>query len=90
MAKRKRKIKPGNVVIWDHTNFGSKFWDSLSEEDRIKYYGRFGYGKDKYDLFVFIAEINDSGHCVLVSLSDQHVETMAHICEFRRAEDDEF
>ena len=96
MKKRKRKkFKRGTVVVWTPDNFNQKWWKGLSEEDRIKYYGVLGYGKDKPELFVFLTEIRDSyvgdtGHCVLVSLRDQHVETMRHTDEFRAARDDEF
>lgn len=93
--KKKKTFKRGTVVVWDHTNFNPEFWENLSEKDRIKYYGPLGYGSKKKKLFVFLDPIfdpdgSDSGHCVLVSLDDQTVETMRHTAEFRKATDDEF
>lgn len=93
-AKRK-KLKRGMVVIWDHKNFNPKFWKNLSKEDRIKYYGPLGYKSKKPKLFVFLSRIfdhkgMDTGHCVLVSLDDQKIETMRHTDEFRPATDEEF
>lgn len=85
------EFKSGDVVVWDESNFNQEFWDDLSEEDRIKYYGPLGYGSERPMLFVFLTEITQaSGHCVLVSLRDQRVETMRHTCEFRLATDEEF
>lgn len=89
------KFKRGTVLVWDGPNlFNFDFWNGLSEEDRIKYYGPLGYGQDKKKLFVFLAEILDadgypSGHCVLAELNDKIV-TMRHTEEFRKATEDEF
>lgn len=88
--KRKKKFKRGDAVVFEPKNFNPKFWDSLSEADRIRYYGPLGYGAKKTKVFVFLTEINQaSGHCVLVSLDDQTVETMRHTSDFRLATDDE-
>jgi hypothetical protein len=89
-----KTFKPGQVVVWDAKFFNPKYWDGLSEEDRVKYYGALGYGRSKPKLFVFLTEIankdGDTGHCVLVSLEDQKIETMRHTNEFRLATDEEF
>jgi len=83
-------FEPGTVVIFDPNSFNESYWNNLSEEDRIKYYGCYGYG-GKLHFFVFLCEIkNAPGHCVLVSLRDQHIETMAHISDFREVTEDEF
>ena len=91
---KQKKIKPGTVVVWTSENFNQDWWNKLSEEDRIKYYGVLGYGSNKPKLFVFLSEIRstdgDTGHCVLVSLEDQHIETMRHTSDFRPATDEEF
>ncbi len=87
---KKKTFKQGTVVIWDSANFNPDYWNNLSEIDRVKYYGALGYGSEKKKLFVFMCEINDSGHCVLVDLDDGHIEKMRHTCEFRKATDDEF
>lgn len=97
MVKKKlwqTTFKQGTVVVWDPTKFNPSYWNKLSEEDRLKYYGDLGYGQKKPKLFVFLTEIldsdgDDSGHCVLISLSDQKVETMRHTSEFRKATDEE-
>lgn len=90
-----KKFKRGTVVVHDPSSFNPKFWNGLSEKEKLEYYGPLGYGQKKPKLFVFLTDIKtadgrDSGHCVLVSLSDQKVETMRHTCEFRKATDEEF
>jgi len=39
----KKKFKSGETVIWDGPNTFNSYdwWDGLSENDRIKYYGDF-------------------------------------------------
>jgi hypothetical protein len=96
-SKKRKKIKRGSVVVFDPSNFNPKFWDDLSEEDRIKYYGPLGYGQ-KQKLFVFLCEIltadgYPSGHCVLLELNHQqplNIEYMRHTSDFRLATEDEF
>lgn len=82
---------PGTVVVFDPESFNPKFWERLSEEEKIKYYGPLGYGQEKVKRFVFLCEIrNAPGHCVLVSLDDQKIETMRHTSDFREVTDEEF
>ena len=88
--KKKRKFKQGTVVIFDPESFNPDFWDNLKEEERIKYYGELGYGSPKMKFFVFICEINESGHCVLVDMDTDKVITMRHTCDFREATEEEF
>lgn len=84
------KFKTGDAVVWDSNNFNRDFWDNLSEEDRIKFYGPLGYGSDKPKVYVFLTEIHQApGHCILVSLDDQKMETFRHTTEFRLVTDDE-
>ena len=94
MKTKKKKLKRGDVVVFEPKNFNPDFWASLSEEDRLEYYGPLGYGQEKPKLFVFMTTINnkdgDTGHCILISLHDQKVETMRHTCDFRLATDEEF
>lgn len=94
-VRKPKTFKPGTVVIWDYHNFNKEFWGDLSEKKRNEYYGVLGYGAEKPKLFVYMGEIldadgNSSGHCVLIDMDDQHVETMRHTCEFRAATDEEF
>ena len=90
-SKRKRKtFKPGTVVVFEPKNFNQEWWTNLSEADRLKYYGVLGYGADKQKCFVFLCEIiSCPGHCVLVDMQDQHIETMRHTSDFREATEDE-
>lgn len=93
--KTKTNFKRGTVVVFEPNNFNPEYWKGLSEEDKIKYYGPLGYGAEKPKLFVFLSKINDehgndTGHCVLVSLDDQRIETMRHTNDFRKATDEEF
>ena len=90
------EFKQGEVLIWDPKNFNPDFWNKLSEDHRIKYYSKFGYGSDKLKLFVYLCEIldaetkEDSGQCVLVDMQTQEIITMAHSYEFRKATAEEF
>lgn len=84
-------FEPGTVIVFDPSSFNPEFWNKLSEEDRIKYYGSLGYGSDKKKFFVFLTEIkNAPGHCVLVDLDDGHLETMRHTSDFREVTGEEF
>ncbi len=85
------KFKKGTVVVHDTSTFNQKWWAALPEEKRLEYYGPLGYGSEKPVFFVFLTEIrNAPGHCVLVNLSNQKVETMRHTDEFREVREDEF
>lgn len=84
------KFNPGTVVVFDPAHRNPKFWDNLKEEDRVRYYGELGYGSKTKKLFVFLCEINDSGHCVLVDMDTNKVITMRHTVDFREATDEEF
>lgn len=88
--KKPKTFKPGTVVVFEPKNFNPKFWNALSEKDRIKYYGPLGYGAKELKRFVFLTEIkNAPGHCVLVSMDDQTIETMRHTSDFREVTEDE-
>jgi hypothetical protein len=98
LPKRSEKFRPGDVVVFDETSFNPEYWDKLSEEDKVKYYGWTGY-PNKKKLFVYLTDIYQtyenegrmtSHHCVLVSLDDQSVKTMVHPSEFRLATEYEF
>ena len=88
-------FKQGDVVIWDGPNkLCKKFWEELSEEQKVEYYGPLGYGQNEVIRFLYLAPIlskgEHSGHCVLVSLDNQTIETMRHDAEFRLATIEEF
>lgn len=86
--KKQKTFKRGTVVVFDSEKAKSM---NLSEEELIKYYGCLGYGSEKPKFFVYMAPIlNAPGHCVLISLDNQQVETMRHDCDFREVRDDEF
>jgi hypothetical protein len=84
------EFKMGSVVVFDPANFNPNFWDKLSEEDRIKYYGPLGYGSKKMKFFVYMCEINDSGHCVLIDMDTGENVLMRHTSDFRLATEEEF
>lgn len=83
-------FKPGTVVVFEPTHFNPRFWEGLSEEDRLKYYGPLGYGSEKRKLFVYVCEINESGHCLLVDMDTGLNVLMRHTSDFRPATDEEF
>lgn len=87
-----KKFSAGTVVVFDPTAFAPEYWNNLPEEKKMQYYGSLGYGQPKPKFFVFLCEVrNAPGHCILVSLSDQKIETMQHTDEFREVRDeDEF
>lgn len=82
--------QPGTVVVFDESLLNEDYWNSISEKERIKRYGHLGYGADRKRLFVFLCEINHSGHCVLVALDNQEVLTMVHTDILRPATEEEF
>lgn len=88
--KKKCKFKQGTVVVFDPDHFNPKFWDNLSEQDRLRYYAELGYGSDRLKLFVFLCEINESGHCVLIDMDTNKILTMRHTSDFRAATEEEF
>lgn len=88
--RKPKTFKMGTVVVFEPKNFNPAYWNKLSEQDRIKYYGPLGYGQKKQKHFVFITEIvSTPGHCVLVDMDDGHVEVMRHTSDFREAREDE-
>lgn len=92
---RSRTFSPGTVVVFSSDNFNPAYWNGLSEAARLRAYGSVGYGKEKPELFVFVcpicdSDVGDTGHCVLISLDDQHIETMRHTSDFRAATEKEF
>ena len=83
-------MESGTVVVFEPNNFNPEFWNSLSEADKIKYYGPLGYGS-KNKFCVFLTEIKAApGHCVLVDLDDGHLEVMRHISDFREVNKEDF
>lgn len=88
---KKQMFEPGTVVVFDPSSFNQEHWKGLSHDDKVKYYGPLGYGQQKPKFFVFLCEIkNAPGHCVLVSLDNQQIETMRHTNDFREVDDEEF
>ena len=100
--KRPFPFAIGSVVVFNPDCFNKQFWDNLSEEDRIKYYGPLGYGQKKKKLFIYMGEILNapdefcnnkqfsSGHCVLVDMDTSKLEIMRHSSDFRLADESEF
>jgi hypothetical protein len=86
-----KNFTQGTVVVFNPNNFNPEFWNSLSEEEKIRCYGPIGYGSHKPKFFVFLTEIkNAPGHCVLADLDDGSIQVMRHTSDFREATEDEF
>jgi len=84
------RFELGDTVVFDTRCLDPAFWDNLTEDVRIKYYGPLGYGEKDILLFTFICEHRpQSGHCVLVNMKNQKIETMRHIECLRLATEDE-
>lgn len=83
------KFKLGDTIVFEPKNFNPDYWDSLSEEDRIKYYGPLGYGSEKLVTWTFITEMYpQNGHIVIMRINDGKIEMMRHIQDFRLAIED--
>lgn len=82
----------GDTLIFDPNSFDQEYWNKLSDEDKRKYYGdlyNFDNPDDPY-FFTFIAEhAPQNGHCILINMQNQKIETMRHISDFRLVNDDE-
>ena len=85
------EFKPGDTVVFDPDSFNPDFWNGLSLEQKKRYYGNlYNFEEDKPYLFTFLCYHSPQvGHCVLVSMEDQHIETMRHPDDFRLVGDDE-
>jgi hypothetical protein len=92
IMKKTNNFNPGDTLIFTTENFNKSWWDKLPEYERIQYYGVLGYGrpKDRPHLYTYLCEHKpQGGHIVLVSMEDQHIETMRHPEDFRLATEDE-
>lgn len=80
----------GDTLIFDPRGFNKTYWNGLSEEERVKYYGRYGYGQKRVKLFTFICEHwPQISHCVLMDMDDGKLLPMCHISDFRLVGEDE-
>ena len=84
----------GSVLVFEPKNLSKEYWSNLYEENKLKNYGRYGYGKNKLKHFVLVCPIvdlnGDTGHCLLWDMEDQKMIQMAHTYEFRMATEEEF
>ena len=82
-------FKPGDTVIFNPKSFNPSYWDILTENSKIKYYGRFGYGCE-LKLFTYICEHSPQfGHCILMDMDTGELLPMCHTSNFRLVSDDE-
>lgn len=79
----------GDTITFDETSFNPEFWANLTEEEKKRYYGRYGYGNATLMLFVFICESPQNGHSILVDTDTGEVLTMVHARNFRLATEEE-
>lgn len=85
-----KQLKPGDTVVWDHRTLNPEYWNNLSEKDRVLFYGPLGYGQANPPYFTFLCHHSpQSGHCCLVNMETQQIETMRHTSEFRALTEDE-
>jgi hypothetical protein len=89
LLKNREGFCPGDVVVFDPTKFNPEYWDNLSEEEKIAYYGQYGYGQE-HKFFIYLCDIRPSDHCILVNLHTRELLVMVHPDEFRKATEDEF
>ena len=82
-------FRPGDTVKFEINHLNDTFWQSLSEENRIKYYGPYGYGT-KLKLFTFITyHYPQLGHCVLMDMDTGQLLPMCHDSNFRLVTEEE-
>lgn len=81
----------GDTVFFDPDSFNPEYWNKLSIADKKKYYGDlYDFNNNKPIPFTFLCYHSPQvGHCVLVNMKNQKVETMRHPDNFRLAEDHE-
>ena len=80
----------GDTVVFDSSSFNPDYWNNLSEKTRIKYYGCFGYGRDRPHFLTFLTEHHpQTDHCILISMETQEIHTMCHTDNFRSATEEE-
>lgn len=87
-----KKFKPGDTLIFDPTSFNPDYWNGMTLDQQKRYYGDlYNFeNPEKPFLFTFICEhFPQHGHCVLVNMDNQKVETMRHISDFRLVKDNE-
>jgi hypothetical protein len=90
----KTEFKIGSVLVFEPKNLNQDYWNRLTEEEKINYYGQYGYGHKKTKHFIFMCPVIDSngdtGHSILWDMEEQKIIQMAHNYEFRMATEEEF
>ena len=67
-----------------------QYFNTLNEEDKVTYYGDFGYGRCITKLFTYICEHKPQrGHCVIMDMSTGKLIPMCHPEDFRLALEEE-
>lgn len=85
-----KRFTIGDTVVWNPDNFNQEWWNKLSEEIRVKYYGPLGYGQDRPKHFTFICHHQpQNGHCVLIDMDTRKIEIMRHTAEFDLVDEDD-
>ena len=80
----------GDTLIFDPKGLNKHYWNNLFEKEKIKYYGRYGYGQKRVKLFTFICEHwPQVEHMVLMDMETGQLLPMCHIEEFRLATEEE-
>lgn len=87
----KKKFNIGDTVAFDPDSFNKEFWNELSIQQKRRYYGTlYDFDNNKPYLFTFICEHSPQiGHCVLINMDNQKIETMRHTNNFRLVNDEE-
>jgi len=82
-------FKLGDTVRFDPDSFDPEYWNSISDKDRMKYYGPF-WTWYKVPLFTFITEHSpQTGHCILMNMDTGTLYPMCHTNNFKLVLDDE-
>ena len=78
-------FNPGDTVAFDPDTI------NLSEKLKIKYYSDlYDFKNNEPILFTFLCHHRpQTGHCVLINMDNQKIETMRHTSNFRLVTDEE-
>lgn len=90
-------FRQGDTVVFNPDSLNVNYWDNLTYEEKRKYYGVFfktdnviPLEYNKLKLLTFICEHSpQTGHCVLMDMSDGKLIPMCHTNNFRLANDEE-
>lgn len=84
----------GQVVVFSADKLNPNFWNNLAEDERVRIYGRLGYGQKKLKHLVYICPViapcGNTSHCVVLDMDTNNLLQMVHESDLRLAREEEF